>query len=70
MAKNKNREIKESKKDMNNENSSLVISLQQKFPEKSEQEVNAAIDIAGPGQKEIEEYLTNPVNGEGFTPAH
>jgi hypothetical protein len=67
MPKNNNPEIKN---DLNNEKPSLLKSLQEKFPEKSKDEITAAIDIAGPGQKEIEEYLTNPVNGEGFTPAH
>lgn len=70
MGKIKHTEDQESKKDTNNNNASLIKILQEKFPDKLYEEIEAAIEIAGPEQNEIENYLANPVNGEGFTPAH
>lgn len=64
---NENKDIKTV---ADNNNDSLIQSLQEKFPQKQYEEIKSAIEIAGPNQKDIENYLKNPVKGEGFTPAH
>lgn len=70
MEENKHTENNDSNKETDSNNDSLIQSLQEKFPQKGQEEIKSAIEIAGPDQKDIENYLKNPVNGEGFTPTH